>query len=54
MVLEEPAPFLQPVMQITASPDLRKPLFFPKSTPNWMRLSTSLIQSSGLGSVKTK
>ena len=54
MVFEDPAPLRQPVMQITGSPDLINPFFFPKSTQYWIRSSTSADQSSIRGSKRKK
>ena len=54
MVLEDPAPLRQPVIHIIWLPGLMKPLRFPKSTPNWILSSTSVVQSSRRSSGKKK
>ena len=53
-VLDEPAPLRQPVMQMTGSPDLINPFFFPKSTQYCIRSSTSADQSSKRPSTRTE
>ena len=54
MVLEDPAPLRQPVIHIIWLPGLMKPLRLPKSTPNWILSSTSVVQSSRRSSGKKK
>ena len=53
-VLDDPAPLRQPVMQMTGSPDLINPFFFPKSTQYCIRSSTSADQSSRRPSKRTR